>query len=142
MLYFAYGSNIDTSQMLYRCPDAEWIAVGSVTGRKFHINSRGVATIVPLQDGTVYGVLWELSAADERALDRYEGVARNLYQKQEVAVLLKDGQRANALVYLAVDEELGSPRAGYLEAIVAAARSAGFPPEYVQELNAWSMIGE
>jgi gamma-glutamylcyclotransferase (GGCT)/AIG2-like uncharacterized protein YtfP len=89
--YFAYGSNMDGGQMRRRCPDANCVGVGMIPGWKFRINTRGVATIVPDDESTVYGIVWSLSKADEQSLDRYEGVSLGLYSKAPTEARLKDG---------------------------------------------------
>jgi cation transport regulator ChaC len=136
--YFAYGSNMDVSQMCVRCPDSVLASVGSLAGWKFRINTRGVATIVPQDGSTVYGVLWRLSPADEESLDRYEGVGMGLYSKKTMDVRLSDGSRVHALVYVAEDDHPGTPRPEYLEGIVSAALRIGLPAPYVEELRVWS----
>jgi hypothetical protein len=42
-------------------------------GYRFVINARGVATVVEDQSREVYGVLWNITLDDEKALDKYEG---------------------------------------------------------------------
>lgn len=136
--YFAYGSNMDARQMRVRCPDAARVSVGTIAGWRFRINTRGVATIVPEDGGTVHGILWRLSETDEQALDVCEGVGSGLYSKKTIDVRLKDGSRLNALVYVAQDNDPGKPRQGYLERILAAALNNSFPPDYIEELRTWA----
>lgn len=140
--YFAYGSNMDSGQMRKRCPGAELVSVGTISGWRFRINTRGVATIVPQDESTVYGIVWRLSKADEQTLDRYEGVGRGLYAKRTMEVRLGDGRRLKPFLYLAKDTQPGTARPGYMHGIVAAAISNGFPSSYVQELRTWSTTGE
>lgn len=66
--FFAYGSNIDTTQMKNRCPDSNFVGVASLARFRFIINSRGVATVVPRNSIPVYGVLWDISERDEENL--------------------------------------------------------------------------
>lgn len=139
--YFAYGSNMAASQMTARCRDAVFVATGVIAGWRFRINTRGVATLVSEDGSFVHGILWHLSTADERALDRYEGVDIGLYSKTTVQVCLDDGRRVEALVYLAADDHPGRARPGYLEGIVAAALTQGLPSHYVEELRRWLPTG-
>ena len=82
--YVAYGSNLNVRQMLMRCPTARMIGTsvikdyrlmfkGSQTGSYLTIESE-LGSEVPV------GV-WAVSAADERALDRYEGYPSFYYKK-------------------------------------------------------------
>lgn len=93
LLYFAFGSNLSSTQMRARCPGAKAVGLGYLPGYEFIINERGFANVVllppspsPSTSGTtttttttttsgVYGVLYRLASAAEKArLDGYEGV--------------------------------------------------------------------
>jgi cation transport regulator ChaC len=90
------------------------------------------------QNRVVHGLLWTLTEADEKALDRYEGVSKNLYRKVICSVKQEEGAvLVEALVYVASDNVPGPPRLGYLEKIIHAAREHGFPVEYIAELGSW-----
>ena len=130
MKYFAYGSNMDVQQMAVRCPDAVVVGTACLPGHRFLINTHGVATVVPSQGESIHGVLWEISKADEASLDRYEGVAAGFYRKVITRVWLDDGNAADALIYIATDETPGAPRAGYMERVVAAAKSHRLSAKY------------
>ena len=96
VLYFAFGSNLSTVQMLQRCPSSVPIGLGFLPGWRWIINDRGYANIIPRsqlsspfweafkestglrplggeEDG-VYGLLYLLPSQDEEALDVCEGV--------------------------------------------------------------------
>jgi gamma-glutamylcyclotransferase (GGCT)/AIG2-like uncharacterized protein YtfP len=136
-LYFAYGSNMDSDQMAQRCPRAAAAGLGTLPNHRFLINRHGVATVVPGLGMQVQGRLWWLDPEDEESLDHYEGVARGLYRKVLFNVDLPRGSPARALVYVAADQKAGTPREGYLELVIAAARSVELPLEYIAELEAW-----
>ncbi|KAI2604021.1 uncharacterized protein GGS25DRAFT_506560 [Hypoxylon fragiforme] len=103
VFYFAYGSNLSSTQMRARCPSAEAVGLAFLPSWSWLINERGYANIVPLlpsssasriflssppspsltssavaKEGVgeegVYGVLYRLPFHDEKTLDRYEGV--------------------------------------------------------------------
>jgi gamma-glutamylcyclotransferase (GGCT)/AIG2-like uncharacterized protein YtfP len=139
--YFAYGSNMDEQQMYRRCVSPELVGLATLPGWRFRINSRGVATVVPDDGSTVHGVLWIIDEEDEQHLDFYEGVDAGYYVKRTATVYRRDGEAVEALLYEATDDEPGSPREGYLERIVAAARRHGLPPRYIEELQGWSRTG-
>jgi gamma-glutamylcyclotransferase (GGCT)/AIG2-like uncharacterized protein YtfP len=130
MNYFAYGSNMDVQQMAVRCPDAVVIGTACLPRHRFLINTHGVATVVPSESEAVHGVLWEISKADEASLDGYEGVASGFYRKVITRVRLKNGDETEALIYLANDERVGTPRPGYMERVMAAAKSHRFAAKY------------
>jgi gamma-glutamylcyclotransferase (GGCT)/AIG2-like uncharacterized protein YtfP len=83
MLYFAYGSNMNTPRMQARCPTAQPLSPAVLRG--FRLVERLYADIEPAEGAEVHGVLWRLDEADLAALDRYEGFPR-LYQRFVVAV--------------------------------------------------------
>lgn len=139
--YFAYGSNMDEEQMYRRCVSPGLVGLATLPGWRFRINSRGVATVVPEDGSTVYGVLWLIDESDEASLDRYEGVDAGYYVKRTETVYGEGEVAREALLYVATDDEPGSPWPGYLEWIVAAARRHGLPARYIEELQGWSRNG-
>ena len=50
-------------------------------------------------------------------------------------IVPENGCTVRGLVYLATDDTPGQPEGGYLERVLAAAESHGFPEEYVDGLN-------
>lgn len=136
--YFAYGSNMTKERMASRCPGSLLAGRAQLLAHKFLINESGVATVAPAPDCVTLGLLWTLTAADERTLDRYQGVPGGLYRKKVMAVEPHDSSEAvQALIYVASNNRPGVPRPGYLEKIIPAACERGFPPEYVAELESW-----
>lgn len=101
-LYFAYGSNINLSQMSYRCPAAE--VVGPVVLEDHQLLFRGnyrgngVATIAPCEGQNVQGLLWRITPECEKSLDVYEAFPR-LYDKQPVTVQDRDGKTFTVMAY-------------------------------------------
>jgi cation transport regulator ChaC len=119
-LYFAYGSNLHRSQMraegadpalvargrLNRCPDSVDVAPYVLKG--FHLafvgewterwGQGGVATVIPAAGSQVHGALYRISARDEAALDRAEGVAEGVYYKDELTLSYQDER---VLMYVA-----------------------------------------
>ncbi len=131
--YFAYGGNIIAADMAERCPDAREIGVASLPGWRFAITRQGYATILPEPAASVMGVLWWITSRCQQVLDEFEDVSGGLYRHATLAI-----EGVPALLYLAVDTTAGKPRAGYLEAIIAAAEARGFPRDYVSgELRPW-----
>ncbi|GJN66652.1 hypothetical protein PLICBS_000671 [Purpureocillium lilacinum] len=93
ILYFAYGSNLSTTQMRQRCPFSTPVGLGFLEGWRWIINERGYANVVPMtpspggsggegsssssssnKKAGVYGLLYLLPPQDEARLDGYEGV--------------------------------------------------------------------
>ena len=137
ILYFAYGSNMDLVQMADRCPNSATIGTAELPFHRFMINSYGGATVVPDPASAVHGLLWNITEEDERALDRYEGVRRGIYRRDFVDVVLPDGRKARALIYIGTNTDPGTARNGYMEKVYSAAQGCGLPKFYMDQLKAW-----
>ena len=86
--YLAYGSNLSVEQMAYRCPDAIYVGTGELKDMRleFHgVRNYSYLTVEPFKGGTVPVVVWRVSAADEKSLDRYEGYPKSYY-KQDINI--------------------------------------------------------
>lgn len=135
-LYFAYGANMDAGAMAVRCPGSILLGQGRLNRHRFIVMREGYASVVRAPGATVWGVLWDLKLADMPALDRYEGVAGGLYIKAYQPITTAGGVK-RALIYLGGSATAGTPRPGYLEAVLAAADAAQLPPLYVKEIRGW-----
>ena len=136
-LYFAYGSNMNDEQMEFRCPDAEAVGTVCLEGYRLAFRSngtgRGVATILPDETGRVEGVLWKISADDERHLDLYEGYP-SLYGKETVEVKGRDGTLLPAMAYTMTERFRGNPArpsTGYLHGILTGCAEHGIEMDSV-----------
>lgn len=132
--YLAYGSNLNMAQMKYRCPTAK--AVGKAILHNHTLTFRGSGSgyylsIDPKIGGKVPVGVWEVTAADEAALDRYEGYPR-FYSKDELTVdmtPLKVGtaKMVKAFVYfMNEDSEIGLPNEFYLKTCLQGYKDFGF----------------
>lgn len=114
--YIAYGSNMDEEQMKFRCPDSKIVGTGKI--KNFRLMFKGsfsgnYATIEPEKNFEVPVLIWKISAADEKKLDRYEGFP-NFYYKKEIEVETSDGKKIFGTVYIMHEErELGQPTEFY-----------------------------
>lgn len=135
-LYVAYGSNLHLEQMAHRCPDAKPFGTGVLKNYSltFWGNARGngVATVLPGADTDVPVVLWEISAADEKNLDRYEGFPY-LYRKENIDVLMDDGSTATGMIYLMNHGQPTHPSDYYYNVIASGYRSFGFDTDFLDD---------
>jgi gamma-glutamylcyclotransferase (GGCT)/AIG2-like uncharacterized protein YtfP len=128
ILYIAYGSNLNLEQMANRCPTAK--VVGASKINNYRLLFRGahagaVATIEPFKGGSVPVLVWEITPADEAALDRYEGWPF-LYRKETLKVRL-NGKYVTAMVYLMNEgRPLGQPSCHYYSTILEGYKDADF----------------
>ena len=73
MLYFAYGSNLNLSQMERRCKDSIFLKKINLENFRLTFRSRyRAADIEPKKNSLVPGGLFEISKSDEKKLDLYE----------------------------------------------------------------------
>lgn len=73
MLYFAYGSNLNHSQMKRRCKGSFFLKKINLKDFKLTFRSKQrAADIEPKKKSIVPGALFEISKSDEKKLDIYE----------------------------------------------------------------------
>lgn len=137
-LYFAYGSNMLPAVMTERCPGARPAGPARLADWRFHVTVRGSASIIPVEDSTVHGVLWRCEAAHLGMLDRYEGVSWGNYRRRRLFVEAADGDLALAFSYVNARHYPGRARVSYMTtAILPGARTFGLPQSYIDELCTW-----
>lgn len=122
--------------MRERCPTARILAPAVLHDWRYRINDRGFATVVPEAGSVVHGLLWEIDAPAEAALDVYEALEEGLYRKTRLTVV-RAGRPLTAMVYLATGSDPGRPIPGYQEEIIGAAMALGVPQAYLVELRGW-----
>jgi hypothetical protein len=140
MFYFAYGSNLNWSQMQRRCPSARFLCTASLPEYRFAIarHSRlrncGTANIYPEAGSTVWGVVYDVSESDMRVMDGYE----DGYSRYDLTVMTSGRNPAplRAVVYIAPKESLVPlPNAEYKRLMLEGARHWQLPHDYCLMLN-------
>jgi gamma-glutamylcyclotransferase (GGCT)/AIG2-like uncharacterized protein YtfP len=140
-LYAAYASNLHPEQMVRRAPHSPLRGTGWLRGWRltFGGEERGwdgaLATVVEDPDRAVYVAVYDLTDADEKRLDEWEGEGLGLYRKVRVRVDLLTGE-VLAWVYVLDAYEGGLPSAHYLGVLADAAEAAGAPDDYVAAVRA------
>lgn len=118
-LYIAYGSNLNTEQMAWRCPGAKPVAKSWLHDYMLTFQGRPYgahANVLPRKGHDVPVVVWEISARDEAALDIYEGVRGGYYTKEYMTIEVA-GKMREALIYIMTPNPYGIPDDRYLECI-------------------------
>lgn len=118
MLYVAYGSNMNLEQMAFRCPDSKVVGNGKLYGWSLVFNIH--ADIVKTKKSkSVPVVVWEIADKDWITLDRYEGFP-SYYVKEVVDVVLENGKKKKAIVYVMADDRKGicPPNRTYFDCIL------------------------
>nr|WP_042357495.1 gamma-glutamylcyclotransferase family protein [Bacillus rubiinfantis] len=143
-LYLAYGSNLNLEQMANRCPTAKVVGASQINDHRLLFrgaHAGAVATIEPFKGNNVPVLVWEITPADEAALDRYEGWPF-LYRKETVKVKL-DGKTVKAMVYIMNDgRPLGQPSCYYYSTILEGYKSACFDVEILRKATTDSVESE
>ena len=135
-IYAAYGSNMDPARMAHRCPHSPLQGTGWLEGWRLTFGGEDIgwegalATVVEGSGQRVFVALYEITEADEAALDRWDGATLDYYRKSKVRVSTVDGE-VLAWLYVLNDYEGGLPSARYLGILADAAEAAGAPADYV-----------
>lgn len=99
MKYIAYGSNMVEEQMAHRCPGAKLIGTGYLPNHRLEFYLHATVERTRAQGAKVAVAVWEITAADERSLDRYEGFP-TYYTKHRRRVVMDDGTELWGMVYI------------------------------------------
>ena len=138
VLYAAYGSNLDPHQMAGRCPHSPLRSTGWLMGWRITFGGEGwdgaLPTLAEEPGSQVFVAVYDVTDADESALDVWEGADQGLYRKVRVRVSTLEGEQV-AWVYVLDDFEGGNPSARTLGLLADAAEVAGAPADYVAELR-------
>jgi len=139
-MYAAYGSNLDPERMALRAPHSPlrgsgWLLGWRLTFGGDELSWEGpLSTIVEDAGHQVYVALYDLTPADEKALDQWEGLDIGLWTKIRVRVSTLEGD-VTAWAYVLNAYEGGLPNARYLGMLADAAEAGGAPDDYVTDLR-------
>ena len=119
--YAAHGFFTNAVQMADKCPTAAIVGTGELKGYRLCFkgsDAEAVAVAAPDKDATIPIRVWEITPADEAALDRCEGFPA-LCGKEQVKVKL-DGKTVTASFYVLNAEglPLGRPSAFHYKTII------------------------
>ena len=132
--YIAYGSNLNVRQMRMRCPSAR--IIGTSVLKDYELLFKGSKTgsylTVEKKSGVSVPVaVWEVTAEDEKALDRYEGFP-NFYYKKELTLPIKGirtGKIRKRRVFVYImheDRSIGIPSIPYMQTCIQGYDDFGF----------------
>jgi len=132
-LCFAYASNLNTKQFKQRCPHSRYVSKAVLLNYKVIIASRGYASVIRCAGSRVEGYLCELTTADERTLDRCEGVKQGCYRKEYLPVQV-GSKTIRALVYIDNNSTRGVPKYFYVKKIILGAADRELSIAYQKKL--------
>lgn len=140
-IYAAYGSNLNHAQMRERCPEAKYLGSAMLKNQNLLFCGQpdhSFATIKTMEGKEVPIGLWEISARDEKSLDRYEGYP-HFYHKTVLPVTL-DGEEVHAMVYIMdLAMPAGLPSVMYYDIVEKGYRDCGLDSAYLKEALKTSM---
>ena len=123
-LYVAYGSNLNKSQMMGRCPGAEFVGTGVI--ENYELQFKGSlygahATIAPKEGASVPVGIWTIQKWDEARLDLYAGYHPKgycYYDKEQIPVKMAGGKTVTGMVYI-MDrmKDFGIPSPSYYHTV-------------------------
>ncbi len=138
VLYFAYGSNMSLARLCARVPGAVPLGQRRLAGHTLRFHKRGAdgsakcdALFTGRDNDAVLGMLYAVHVTGKAVLDEIEGLGRG-YDEKQVELTCSRGTRSLATTYVAtaIDEAL-LPFDWYLQHVLAGARDAGLPADYV-----------
>ena len=124
MIYLAYGSNLNKSQMSVRCPDAT--PMGFILLPNYRLVFKGVADMIPAKGLHCPVGLWEITDKCEKALDRYEGFP-SLYRKE----YFSNKDDTEFMAYVMNSHGLGLPPTTYYQGILQGYKDFGINQSYL-----------
>jgi hypothetical protein len=151
-IYFAYGSNLDPTQMRTRCPGSVALGRACLAHHRLDFTyyssrwSGGAADVLPHSHESVWGIVYALPTRDLLQLDRFEvGYDRVFLEVQpdgwHASAAEARGESADASVmarvqsYTVRDKRSFRPSARYLDQIVRWARHWQLPSDYIAGLE-------
>ncbi len=127
---FFYGALMSSDVMQSLGIKRRAFAPAQISGYELIIGSS--ATLVDSGDGIVYGILANLTHTELKQV--YESHTSSVglagYVPEPVLVQTRGGKVVASLTYIMPEVENAAPRPGYVEKILEAAKSYGFPAWY------------
>jgi len=111
-LYAAYGFYMNHREMADKCPTAQPVGASELKDYRLLFrgpNAEALATVEPCKGESVPVLVWEISPADEAALDHRLRFPA-LYRKERMKVRL-DGKTVSVMFYAMNNEEAHRPLA-------------------------------
>lgn len=139
-LYAAYGTNLDPARMNARCPHSPLETTGWLEGWRLTFGGEehgwdgALTTIVQDPFERVFVAVYNVTSADETALDSWESADTGLYRKTKVRVSTLTGELV-VWAYALDAYEGGLPSAYNIGVLADAAEAAGAPEDYLTALR-------
>ncbi len=147
MLYFSYGSFLDSETLKRHCPNAKAVSKAILPNWEVQFNflsrtyNGGVTGVEPAVAKLVRGVIYELSNEELFHLDTIEGIPEGIYYRQTIYVVDESGKAVKAATYRTTNPKGPfKPTKRYVGLMIHGAKEHGLDPGYVKELEAIETI--
>lgn len=141
-IYFAYCTLLDIEGMRKYCPTAEPLGLARLPGYRlgfetYIVNStEGGCNLEKAVGQETWGVLYEVTSQELKALDLAAGLDKGYYEKIDVRVIAEGDQEVPAITYV-IPQPGGPfhPSSAYTQPILVGARALQLPGEYITNLE-------
>ena len=114
MKYFAYGMNTNLDEMARRCPTAQCLGPAYIKDHRLVFRTH--ADVESAAGEQCWGVLWEISQTDLKALDLLEGFPY-YYGRKTVMIHKQDHFVAGLVYYMNDQTSEQEPSLGYYQTV-------------------------
>jgi len=149
MLYFSYGSFLDSETLRRHCPGARFVGKAVLPNFEVQFNymSRtyggGVTGVEPAPGKKAQGVVYEVSPEEMEHLDVVEAVPEGYYYRQTVLIVDDGGNLLEAETYRTTHPSGPfKPTKRYVALMIKGAREQGMDMDYIRELESISTMDE
>jgi hypothetical protein len=139
--YFAYGTLLDSAYIRQYCPTAVSVGLMRLDGYELDFATcadgvRGGCTLKPVPGAELWGVQYQMSAADFSHLKDISGIDTGDWACKDVIVKDMDGSRVETTTFV-IPNPAGSyaPPDSYVAPIYSGAAKSGLPEHYISRLN-------
>jgi len=135
MIYFAYGSNMEPSQMQTRCPGYTILGPACLAHYTLAFTrwsrswNSGTADILPEKGKDVWGILYNLTFENLRRVDKFADYPTS-YVRQDVMVR-QNKEILPAFTYIAIRQGIFAPSKAYLNKMILGATESKIPDQYI-----------
>ena len=141
-IYFAYGTLLELAEMHKYCPSAKSLGVFRLKGYRLGFKAcgpdpaKGGCTLVSASDNIMHGILYKMSKADRKNLDKISGLDQGLWAIHKITLLDKNNQEITAETYVIPNPSgLHVPPESYTRPILSGARQIPLPIDYIAQLE-------
>lgn len=137
IIYFAYGSNMNTKKFKEIIKLAEKMGIGKIEDRRLVFNKKSndgstKANLKYQKGNSVWGVIYRIDIDDLKKLDRKEGG----YSRKEFDIVTGRGVKISAYIYISdkiIENKL--PYNWYVNHIIKGAKENNLPADYIKSLE-------